>query len=294
MNGPLLDAYAIQTRMIVEACQRLAALAPLETHRYVESGGMDFGRTTQMHNGLGVQRMYSIQTGDEDADRVKFNRPYETLELIFEIPANGLPQALQEDHVPSIVWLDYPAPLSPDMIQDVGFAIRKAGPGSVVIATVESDFDAPPGERLSIMRDLLPGQLDDDLKSSSMFGWGVADSQRSVLQTNANGGARQDHGGSFQQLFNFQFRRGEKRSLTWGGIVASSHARELDNCRFDDLPYVRKKAKSLRIDVPHMTLREYEHLVHRLGGPPGVLPVLKGIPEEHVKSLAEVYRWQGS
>lgn len=127
-----------------------------------------------------------------------------------------------------------------------------------------------------------------------MLGWGVAKIGRDVLQAQANTVAREAHHGSFRQLFNFNYSD-TSRMLTWGGVVAAPNvARSIENCRFEDLPYIRPDAKPLHVKVPTFTDREWRHFERGVGGSATLPPVLEGIKHEEIVEFAEIYRWQAS
>ena len=144
-------AKAAQRMMIVDACRRLTAIAPLVEYQYVGFGGLEFIDFMEFHRGLGVPQMTSIERDTNMQHRLDFNKPYKSIRVLMGEAHNQLPQI--DWTKLSIVWLDYTDPLTTDILRDVDYVVRSAPPGSVLIVTVNgAATKVPIPDRLSNLR----------------------------------------------------------------------------------------------------------------------------------------------
>lgn len=284
-------AKAAQRMMIVDACRRLTAVAPLVEYQYVGFGGLEFIDFVEFHRGLGIPQMTSIERDTHMQHRLDFNKPYKSIRVLMGEARDQLPQI--DWTKLSIVWLDYTDLLTTDILRDVDYVVRSTQPGSIVIVTVNGAATSVPiPERLSNLRANLGDLVDDALTDKDMAGWGPTQVERSVLQATAHAAGRQAHGMPFRQLCNFHYAD-DAKMLTWGGITTSTSLdRTIDTCRFEDLHFIRTGDKAFEINVPVLTDKEIAYLESELVGAAASLPQIKGIPSTDVKAFAQVYRWR--
>lgn len=277
--------------MIVDACRRLTAIAPLVKYQYVGFGGLEFIDFVEFHRGLGVPQMTSIERDTNMQHRLDFNKPYKSIRVLMGEARDQLPQVDWTQL--SITWLDYTDVLTTDILRDVDFVVRSSQPGSIVIVTVNgATTKVPVPERLSNLRASLGSHVDDSLTEKDMAGWGPTKLERSVLQATAHAAGRQAHGLPFRQLFNFHYAD-DAKMLTWGGITTSSSLdRTIDSCRFEDLHFIRGDDDPFEINVPVLTEKEIAYLETELVGIPTPLPQIRGISSAEIKAFAQVYRWR--
>lgn len=284
-------AKAAQRMMIVDACRRLTAIAPVAEYQYVGFGGLEFIDFVEFHRGLGVPQMTSIERDTNMQHRLDFNKPYKSIRVLMGEARDQLPQV--DWTKLSIVWLDYTDLLTTDILRDVDYVVRSAQPGSIVIVTVNgAATKVPMPERLSNLRAKLGDLVDDALTDKDMAGWGPTEVERSILQATAYAAGRQAHGLPFRQLFNFHYAD-DAKMLTWGGITTSTSLdRAIDTCRFEDLHFIRTGDEAFEINVPVLTEKEIAYLETELVGTGTSLPQIKGVPSTDVKAFAQVYRWR--
>ncbi|MGO2469911.1 MAG: O-methyltransferase [Microbacterium gubbeenense] len=284
-------AKVAQRMMIVDACRRLTAIAPLVQYQYVGFGGLEFIDFVEFHRGLGVPQMTSIERDTNMQHRLDFNKPYKSIRVLMGEAHDQLPQV--DWTKLSIVWLDYTDLLTTDILRDVDYVVRSTQPGSVVIVTVNgAATKVPMPERLSNLRANLGDLVDDALADKDMAGWGPTQVERSILQATAHAAGRQAHGLPFRQLFNFHYAD-DAKMLTWGGMTTSTSLdRAIDTCRFEDLHFIRTGDEAFEISVPVLTEKEIAYLETELVGTATGLPQIKGIPSTDVRAFAQVYRWR--
>jgi len=276
--------------MVVDACRRLTGLADLQEFQYVGFGGLEFNDFVDVHNALGIQKMTSIERDTMLMHRVEFNKPYEGIALHMGEARDVLP-LVDWSHL-AITWLDYTEPLTRNIVRDVEYVVRASLPGSVVIATVQCHGDSNIQARLKQLPVALEDLVPSGLTERDVQGWGVADIQREVLQSQANSVAREAHNGGFRQLFNFQYAD-DARMLTWGGVVVAPNVeRSVDACRFEDLRFVRTGERPLLLKIPDFTDREWQHFERAVGGATDMPPLIAGIKRQEVREFAEIYRWR--
>jgi len=287
-------AKAVQRRMLIETCRRLSAIAPLTSYQYVGFGGLEFNDFVDAHNALGITKMTSIERNDGLVHRIEFNKPYAGMTILMGEARDQLP--LVDWRVPAIVWLDYMDPLSRDVLRDVEYVVRTASPGTFVAVTVQAGL----GENLSSRVQSLKNNLDDlapeTLATTDVEGWGVADIQQEILASQVDIYSKEAHGSTFHQVLDIGYQD-VARMTTWGGVISSATtARSIEQCRFDDLSFVRERGRAgLRIKVPDLTQKEWKFLEHAIGNgrdPSFTRP--KGIDKSDVAAFADVYRYRAS
>jgi hypothetical protein len=284
-------AKAAQRMMIVEACRRLTALAPLVEYQYVGFGGLEFIDFIEFHRGLGIPQMTSIERDTNMQHRLDFNKPYKSIRVLMGEARDQLPEI--DWTKLAIAWLDYTDVLTTDILRDVDYVIRSSQPGSIVIVTVNgAATKVPLGDRLDNLRANLGDLVDETLADKEMASWGPTLVERNILQAAAHAAGRQAHGMPFRQLFNFHYAD-DAKMLTWGGIVTSTALdRTIDACRFDDLHFIRTGDEAFEINVPVLTEKEIAYLETELVGVSTALPQIKGVPTTDIKAFAQVYRWR--
>lgn len=110
-------AKAIERKMLVEAAGRLGHFANTEAYQYVGMGAVHFRDFVLMHRGLGIERMTSIEGSLAKESRVRFNRPYATVEIEIGHSNTVLPKLNWETR--AIIWLDYTDTLTSNVADDV-------------------------------------------------------------------------------------------------------------------------------------------------------------------------------
>lgn len=116
-----------------------------------------------------------------------------------------------------------------------------------------------------------------------------------VVQTAANTVCREAHRASFRQLFNFSNYADNAKTLTWCGMISGQNAlRSYENCRFEELAYIRSGDDALHVRIRDFTAREWLHFEHQVAGSKSRGATIPGITTEDVRAFAEVYRWKAS
>jgi hypothetical protein len=237
--------------------------------------------------------MASIELDSNGADRYRFNVPFAGVEVKFDRASAVLPDLLDESRL-RIVWLDYECRLNLEVLQDVGTAMRKLSPGSVLLVSTNAQGPRRAADRISQFEtDVEPERIPSSTTNSSLAKWGWADASHQVLVAEASAEiARRTDGSTFEQLFHFRYADGA-RMLTWGGLVLGPGMDPaFHGASFDDLNHVRRAGASpLEIEPPVLTLKEAVHLNAQLpASDPSALSA-EGISDSDLASYADLYRW---
>lgn len=286
-------AKHVQRQMVIDALRRMRSFSELHQYQYVGFGGMEFVDFELVHRELGVANMVSIELDSSGAARYRFNAPFASVRLLFDRASAVLPTLL-DDPVLRIVWLDYECRLNLEVLQDVGTALRKLLPGSVLVVSVNAQGPRLAAQRLDqFTADVGADRVASGTTNASLAQWGWARASYDVLVADGEAEiARRADGSAFEQLFHFRYADGA-RMLTWGGVlvgpgnrpaVAAADFPALTQIRAaQDLPY--------EIAPPLLTMREALHLNAQL---PNAAPDdldADGIPAKDLRSYADLYRW---
>ena len=143
----------IQRLLIADACQRLRAIAPLESYEYIGFGGFEFVDFDIFRRRLGIQSMVSYEKAAA-ADRYEFNVPFAEISLKFGAAALHLP--FIDKAQLRIVWLDYTQRLDDEVVQDIATSASRLAPGSVLIASVNAVSARPADARRASRAEAVP------------------------------------------------------------------------------------------------------------------------------------------
>ena len=284
-------AKHIQRLMVVDACRRLRAVAPLKQYEYLGFGGFEFVDFELFHRSLGIDRMVSIEKNEVDEQRYVFNKPFADIDLRMGHASDYLP-FIDRDTL-RIVWLDYTQRLDVEVLQDAQTAAELLRPGSVLIITVNSVPGAPAAtRRAQLVEDVCEERIPIGVDNAALAKWGLSRTQRHILLEEIREalGRRRD-GATFEQLFNFEYAdRAQMRTL--GGMIVTDDVRTgFDDAVFDELSYVRQGGAAFKVSVPVLTAKEAIYLNRQLPLVAGAELKLEGLRPDDADSYAQMYRW---
>lgn len=143
----LRPAKNIYRKLLRDHLQRLHFFSPLSDYQYIGFGSIYFTDFSLFHRSLGISRMTSIEANKTDVARVCFNRPFSCIDIRMGRASEVLPSL--DWSVPAIVWLDYDAPLSHEVLNDISVVCGRASKGSVLVVTVDGErkrLESPPAD----------------------------------------------------------------------------------------------------------------------------------------------------
>lgn len=267
MNSPTKLNYEVRPCKFAERTMLLAVLQTITNkfegkYQYIGFGGLTFTDFKLFHRNLHIDIMHSIEGGSYSEDRLKYNSPYDFIQIHKGMSSTELTKINFDTK--TIVWLDYDGAIEDYTFSDLSLLLRKMPVGSVYIVSCNrelknkenSDFSSV-DEFVDVFKELSPSDLKiSDLSASNdyktirkMFNKSV----RNALKD------RNMYGDSvkFRQLFDiiYQENRGAKM-YTYGGIILD-HNYEEHLLEVDDFPFIyRGEDEAYKIEVPNITLKE--------------------------------------
>ena len=287
------QAKHVERMMIVDVLRKLDYLHPIADYSYVGFGAQYFVDFSLLHRTLGISKMVSLEYKTALVPRCEFNKPFDWVDV--RGGASWEHFGEMDFAEPTIVWADYVGPIQAGVLGDLDTLALRLPPGSVLIATVEAEPDGvalPPHGRLELLEKRVGADtIPHGTTNAHLGGWDnaavisrIVDNQ--IRSTVANRVPTLD----YEQLFNFHYRD-SVRMITVGGVIVDDTLRE----RFDAVPWAvldgyRAGDEALRIELPHLTIRELAHLDNQL--PNGIDTLASpGLTDEDIKWYGAFYRY---
>ena len=133
----LRPAKQVERRILLDFFRRLAAYGvPIEDFRYTGMGSIHFVDHILFHKFLGIDKLVSVERDDEIEQRIKFNRPFDNIDLKIMPIGDYVPQLSKDER--HIVWLDYDYRLSTEMINDIVSCANCLPKQSFLLITVDT------------------------------------------------------------------------------------------------------------------------------------------------------------
>jgi hypothetical protein len=257
-------AKQVERRMLLDALQRLMEIGfPISNYQYTGMGSLWFVDFILFRRYLGIKQMVSVE-GDFDLEkRVRFNKPYGSIEIKMGDIADYIPSlSLDRKH---ILWLDFDFKISKDALDAIVLGASQLSPGSLFFVTVDAEppikngkpkdwrqhFQKEAGEYLGNFT------KDQQFSRSNLVAINGTIIERAIMHGLAG---RKDV--KFFPLFNFVYADGH-RMLSVGGMIGSKD----DGLRLNSLdelhlPFLRKSITKTpyEIHVPLLTRKERLHL----------------------------------
>ncbi len=313
INYSLRLAKHIERKMLCDAFLDLAPFDRIKNYRYVGFGSFYFTDFSLFHKRLGITNMISIEGITKLETRCRENKPFKTIQLAMGSAGRILADRNFSWEPKTIMWLDYDKRLQNNQLADVGYVCTKLPSGSIILVTANARPDQDVSEqqikqgeldRVGWMGEFLAERyIPLGLKHADLAGWGTASTYRIIIDDVINRSLGEAYGDKpeqermrYQQLFNFHYEDGVKM-MTVGGVLFKEADRDvLNQCRFDELQFVRKDGNPMLIDIPQLTYRELRYLDAHLpsGVPANITPELvptHGIPISDIQKYAEMYRY---
>lgn len=267
----------------------LSVFRPVSEYRYIGFGGFEFIDFDLVKRSLGIRSMISIED-TKHPKRSEFNCPSPDIEMYFNHSNVVLPTIPLDE--PSIVWMDYCAPLRHDVLQDLLLLGEKLLPGSMLLVTINAAV-APDGERITnleerVDRDRIPLDVSEE---KHLDGFRTAAVQRRIALSEIRKGlAQRQDGARFEQVLNIRYHDTTPMQTIAGIFVNGSTADQFAAAEFRTLEQVRTTDEALRIRVPVLTAREVLDLEKRmkLGDE---LPTFGWLKPRERESFGKLHRW---
>jgi len=308
----LRPAKNVQRKMICDALTRLEFLRPISDYRYIGFGSVYFGDFVLFHRRLGIGKMTTIEAERSAEERVKFNRPFDCIDVQMGFSTDVLPN-LKVDQQPNIVWFDYDGVLKDFVNVDIRSLAASVAPCSVVVVTLDAqwkafvetvdslevpnqeDYDALTlGEKIArltgdnrfLIADLTGDKLAEECRLSMQAALEKGISERN-LELIESGSKDLIH---YRQLFNFRYQdKAEMMTIGWL-LYPESETNKVSAARFDKLEFCRDAGSYFKITAPKLTFHEVRELNRYLPcADPSSIPV--PISNEYKTEYTRIYRY---
>jgi hypothetical protein len=255
----------IERRILLDSLQHLIELGfPIRDYRYVGFGSIFFYDFSMLYRYLGIRDMVSLEIDSEIEKRVKYNRPYDNIDVRIESAASYIPNIDRDRR--HIVWFDYDQMVSMENLADVTDVMFYLRSGSVFLITVDA---FPPTEyrsasklRRHVERDLR-SYLPDKYPTSRIKVESLSELSRDLIATAIKKGLAA-RSVDFRPLWSLTYND-SRPMYTFGGMVVDNtdDATLLGHC--NDFFYRCKFSDAiLTIEVPRLTRKERIALDHDL------------------------------
>jgi hypothetical protein len=280
VNYALRPAKNVERKMIVAVLQCLARVEPLAKYQYIGFGSIYFADYRLFHRTFGMEHMVSIEGNEKDQARVRYNRPYDCVDVRMGMSYNVLPHLDWSQR--AIVWLDYDHELARYVLDDVDLVCSRVVSGSVIAVTLDGEtkrLEDPktitdeereqwPTKRPKQFERLVGAErVSPELRPRDLQGKQLMNTYRRLLNEqitdtfrSINLGEDEPDRWRFRQIFNFRYAD-NAQMMTVGWIVYQQRDSDLiEQCRFETSPFYRNSNTPLEITIPNLTLREMRGL----------------------------------
>ena len=263
MNTPLLFNYElrpckfVERRMFIMSLSRIIARFGGD-YQYVGFGGLSFTDFKLFHKELNIDRMISIEAGDDIVtERLEFNKPYSCISI-----QRGL-STEQLTHIDfdrkSIVWLDYDEPLQDYYFDDISYVLGKFVVGSVIAIScntklhMKKDTPYTDDEFRAKFGIHIPADIGDNCCLGVNSALTIMRMIRQSCESTINERNQAlDVKLRFRPLYFFTYRDGSPM-MTYGGVVLPEQFNDGD-LNFEGLNFIGEEKYD--IDVPLLTMKE--------------------------------------
>ncbi|MCI0565240.1 MAG: hypothetical protein MN733_42790, partial [Nitrososphaera sp.] len=276
INYSLRAAKNVQRKMLCDAIARMTSIESLTKYRYIGLGALAFVDFGLFHQRLGMTDLISIEDKEEHKDRIKFNRPYSCIKILWGHSNKILPTLDWAKR--TIAWLDYDKKLNAKMLHDIATVSANVRSGSMLVVTVDAEpledsEDTP--VNIARMNDLAANVGRDNiplgLQPRDLAGWGLAKISRGIIFNkieqainDRNAAAIVAEQLTYFQLFHFHYADGSKMVTVGGIFLNNEDKKRLPPRNFFDLEFCRAGNDAYRIEAPLLTIRELKLLDGRL------------------------------
>ncbi|MCH8039503.1 MAG: hypothetical protein IH977_04060 [Nitrospinae bacterium] len=262
INYSLRPNKNVQRKLVVQLLNDVLKLPGLrqDEYQYVGMGSPWFTDFVLMHRALDIKKMISIEREMGRARRMRFNLPFSNIKLRIGPTTEVLPRINLAR--PTVIWLDYDDELKNYMFEDIGIVLKRLKSGSILILTVNAEFDqlehvetegtllSPENVLHSIAGDSVPSSIQDRLNKTG-FASLVAE-----IFANAIRSKLLERRLDFAPFFNFSYKDGV-RMVTFGGMVADKELRvEIQAQNLGKkFSWIASNGQT-NLQLPHLTFKE--------------------------------------
>ncbi|MGA3267397.1 MAG: O-methyltransferase [Verrucomicrobiota bacterium] len=257
-------AKQVERRMILDLLQKLMEAGfRISSYQYTGLGSLYFVDFILFRRYLGITRMISAESSPEVEKRVKFNKPYGSIDIYSGDIADFIPcLSLDCKH---ILWLDYDRIITKETIDAIVLAATQLSPGSLLFVTVDAEPPIKDGKTKQWRqyfqreaRDYL-GNIARDRQCARSR---LTSINASIIEKSIMHGLAGRSDVRFFPLVNFVYADSH-RMLSVGGMLGTDDdGDKLKTLSAHKLPFLRSSiiANPYKIRVPLLTRKERLHL----------------------------------
>lgn len=301
----LRPAKHAERRMFVEIIRRLAVFQPVEDYRYIGFGSVWFSDFILFHKALGIRNMLSIEGSQGARERIEANKPFQ-ISVEYENSSVVLPRIGWEQR--SVVWLDYDDPLNNTMLEDVATVAGHAVSGTLLAVSVQC-MKAPQYAEAERQRatdenaisaidrfrnDFGNHRVPHDATDGDLTGWPYGNVARKMIRSEIDSrlsmrNLAAENKLRFEHICDIEYQDDAKMATIVGIIVSELEMERFESCRFGNIDFIAEFDRSVRIEMPKLTIRELRKLEQLL---PGGDPLEVGhIPMSEATKFRRMYRY---
>lgn len=307
----LRPAKHAERRMLCEIFRKLRPFQPVEDYIYVGMGAMWFSDFTLFHRALGIKSMVSIErvVGDTTPRgvkaRIEANKPFGAIKMHFRETTDALPKLDWGRR--QFVWLDYDDPINRSILLDMRTVAARALSGTLLAVSVqcqrarEVDDSGIADEQSALDRflDVFGRErVSQHVWEDDLAGWRFASLSRSMILSEIeaalstrNADTMQMSRLRFHPICEIEYSDHAKMTTLVGIFVSMDQQAILEDCQFSTLDFLPRRGRTVRIEIPILTMREIKLLEQQLprvgekGWDTGA------IPARDAKAFAKLYRY---
>ena len=263
MNTPLILNYElrpckfIERRMFIMSLSRVIARFGGD-YQYVGFGGLSFTDFKLFHKELDINRMISIEAGEDiKNERLEFNKPFSCISIMRGMSTDQLTQV--DFSKKTIVWLDYDESLQEYYFDDLSYVLGKIVEGSVVVISCNTKLHKKKEQPFTDdeFRKAFGLHIPADIEANCCHGKNSATTLMRMFRQSCESTINERNQAltdkmRFRPLYFFTYNDGTPM-MTYGGIVLPELFDD-NELNFDGLNFIGED--KFEIDVPVLTLRE--------------------------------------
>jgi hypothetical protein len=282
MNSPLKLNYETRPIKFTERKMLLASLIKIcafyqDNYQYIGFGGLSFTDFKLFHKELHINNLISIEGGNFNMEKLKFNSPYSFIKIIKEHSTEALLNCIDVTKK-SLIWLDYDGELDNYMFEDIQILFSKLPIGSIYLITCNrelkdhsiKDIEGVEKTKSDIYS---VDKFYDKFGDIAPFGLSKVDFSGSnnyktirtmilnhinniLVQRNKNEKIKVE----FNQLYNLKYEEHRSsRMLTFGGIITEKDF-NLKRLRVSGCDIINFDDEIYDLKIPNLTLKEIDFI----------------------------------
>ncbi|WP_280171112.1 O-methyltransferase [Agrobacterium pusense] len=269
INYSLRPNKHIERSVVFENISRLTLCLGLKRQVYIGFGSVWFTDFQIAHRTLAIEDMRSMEKDPIGYARATFNVPFKTVKVLDKKSSDALPILRSDTAInarPWLIWLDYDAALSEDIIADIDYVIEHCPTNTMFLITFSANEKAygKPRHRAKRLEALLGDVVPEDLADedvNAQLAETLAQCVGDYMVAKAETIARP---GGFLSAFNMVYTD-TATMITVGGVLPAVGARSTAREMISSADWGGKV--NGRIEAPHLTLREASMLQSQLPHP---------------------------